>query len=155
VQCPLGASRQLQRVAGWLTAAEARLQHAVLDLRATADDAARLPEQAAEAPGELIDAAARLLHSASQIAALSERVEDASNRLLAAATIGAVSFDLPGPTSRQAAAVSPLIPRTRKDVGRVHAIPIRRRQSRAVAVAEAVRRIFRGRAPPLAAISPL
>src|SRR3954468_20994600 len=40
---PLRTSREFQRVAGWITEAEARLQRAVCGLRNTADDAARAP----------------------------------------------------------------------------------------------------------------
>src|SRR3954451_19122274 len=45
---PLQTSRQLQRIACWLTEAEGQLQRAVHGLRDTADDAARSPERAAE-----------------------------------------------------------------------------------------------------------
>ena len=151
---PLRTSRQLQRAARWLTEAEARLQKGVHALRNTADDAARAPERAAAAPGQLIDAAARWLQSAAQIEALSERLEDASSRLIAAANIGAVCFDVAG-DSRQTAAprltisvpdrrVTPESARTR--------ISIRRQRPRPAVFADAVRRVFRGRAPPRAAI---
>jgi hypothetical protein len=160
---PLRTSRQLQRVAGWLTAVEARLGRAVLALRSTTDDVARSPEHGAGAPGELIDAAARWLHSAAEMASLSERLDDASSRLLAAAKIGAVTFDLPGlDDPRHASAPSRLITgrllldiRLPQASGRILLIVIRYRRSRRIAFADAGRPVFRGRAPPHAAICSL
>jgi len=161
---PLRTSRQLQRVAGWLTEAEVRLGRAVQALRDTADDAARAPERAAEAPGQLIDAAARLLSSAAEMASLSERLDDASGRLLAAAKIGEVSFDLPGlNTDEKQAVIAPRLITGRllmdirlpRESGRIRLTSIRRQRSRRIAFAEAARRVFRGRAPPAAAICSL
>jgi hypothetical protein len=51
---PLQTSRQLQRVACWLTEAEERLQHVVHALRKTADDAGHSPECDRETVGRLI-----------------------------------------------------------------------------------------------------
>ena len=161
---PLWTSRQLQRAAGWLCEAGARLQRASLALRNTVDEAERTPERALEAPWQLIDATARSLYSGMEIAALFDRLEDASGRLLAAATIGAVTFDLPGldNDSRQKAAAPRLITgrllleiRLPEESGRIQLISIRRRRSRPIAFAETARRVFRGRAPPHAAICSL
>jgi hypothetical protein len=160
---PLWASHQLQRAAGWLCQAEAKLVRASLTLRNTVDDAERTPEGAIEAPWQLIDASARSLASAAEMVALFERLEEASGRLLAAARIGAVTFDLPGleNDSRHKAA-APLITgrllleiRLPEENGYSRLISIRRRRSRRLAFADAARRVFRGRAPPHAAICPL
>jgi hypothetical protein len=161
---PLWTSRQLQRAAGWLCQAEARLVRASLALRNAIDEAERTPERALDAPWQLFDATARSLYSGMEIVALCEQLEDASGRLLAAARIGAVTFDLPGlgHGSRQKAAAPRLITgqllleiRLPEESGRIRLISIRRRRPRPIAFAETARRVFRGRAPPHAAIRPL
>lgn len=163
-QHPLRTSRQLQRAAGWLCQAEARLGRAFLALRTTVDEAERTPERALDAPWQLMDATIRSLASASEIAALFERLEQASGRLLAAAQIGAVTFDLPGldHDSRQKPAAPRLITgqllleiRLPEESGGIRLTSIRRRRSRLLAFVETARRVFRGRAPPHAAIRSL
>jgi hypothetical protein len=161
---PLRTSRQLQRAAGWLSEAEARLGRAANSLRNTVNEAERSPESVADAPAELILATAYWCYSAAQIDTLFDRLNDASSRLLAAAKIGAVTFDLPGldNDSRQKAAAPRLITgrllfeiRLPRASGRICLISIRRQRFRPAAFAEAARRVFRGRAPPHAAICSL
>jgi hypothetical protein len=161
VRRPLWTSRQLQRAAGWLCEASARLVRASLDLRNTVDEAERTPERATEAPHQLIDATARFLSNASEIVALFDRLEEASGQLLASATNGAVTFDLPGLDHdfRHKPAAPRLITgqllleiRLPEESGRIRLISIRRRRPRPIAFAETARRVFRGRAPPHAAI---
>jgi hypothetical protein len=161
---PLWTSRQLQRAAGWLCQAEARLARASIALRNTIDEAERTPERALDAPRQLFDAAARSLYSGMEIVAVCEELEDASGRLLAAARIGAVTFDLPGldHDSRHKPAAPRLITgqllleiRLPEQSGRIRLLFVRRRRSRPLAFTETARRVFRGRAPPHAAIRPL
>jgi hypothetical protein len=161
---PLWTSRQLQRAAGWLCQANARLVRASLALRNTVDEAERTPERALDAPYQLIDATVRFLYNASEIVALFDRLEEASGQLLASAKIGDVTFDLPGLAndSRQKPAAPRLITgqllleiRLPEESGRIRLVSIRRRRPRPIAFAETARRVFRGRAPPHAAIRPL
>jgi len=163
-RCPLRTSRQLQRAAGWLSEAEARLGRAANSLRSTVNEVDLSPECAAGAPAELILATAYWFHSAAQIDTLFDRLNDVSTQLLAAAKIGAVTFDLPGldNDSRQKPAAPRLITggllleiRLPRESGRIRLISIRRQRSRPAAFAEAARRVFRGRAPPHAAICSL
>jgi len=161
---PRQASRQLERAACWLNEAEGRLLHAAHALRKTADDAGHSPECDRETVGRLVDATERWVSSIAQMAALHNRLDNASSLLLAAVTVGAVTFDLPGleNDSRQKAAAPRLITgrllleiRLPRESGRIRLISIRRQRSRPVAFAEAARRVFRGRAPPHAAICSL
>jgi hypothetical protein len=94
------------------------------------------------------------------MAALSERLDDASSRLLVAAKTGAVSLDLPGlgDHSHQAADAPRLIPwhpilesPCTPTIG-IRLASVRRHRSRCLAVPEASRRVFRGRAPPHTAV---
>jgi hypothetical protein len=164
VRRPLWTSRQLQRAAGWLCEAEARIGRAFLALRDTVDEASRTPEQALEAPWQLMDATVRSLSSAAEIFALFDRLDDASGQLLAAAKSGAVTFDLPGlkDDSHKKPAGPRLITgqllleiRLPQVSSGIRLISIRRRRLRPIAFAETARRVFRGRAPPHAAICPL
>lgn len=161
---PLWTSRQLQRAAGWLCEANARLVRATLAMRDTVDDVELTPERAAEAPHQLIDATVRFLSNSSEIVALFNRLEEASGQLLASARIGAVTFDLPGldDDSRHKPAAPRLITgqllleiRLPEPSGRIRLLFVRRRRSRPLAFTETARRVFRGRAPPHAAIRPL
>lgn len=141
-----------------------RLHGAANALRNTADDAGRSPECDRETAERLIDAAERWLYSTAQMAALYNRFDNASSLLLAAVTVGAVTFDLPGldRDSRQTAAAPRLITgrllldiRLPQENGCIRLVSIRRQRSRPIAFAAAVRRVFRGRAPPHAAICSL
>ena len=161
---PHQASRRLKLAACWLNQAEGRLQQAVHTLRKTAEDAGHSPECDRETVGRLVDATERWVYSIAQMAALHNRLDNASSLLLAAVTVGAVTFDLPGldNDSRQKAAAPPLITgrlllkiRLPRESGRIRLVAIRCRRSRPVAFAETARRVFRGRAPPHAAICPL
>jgi hypothetical protein len=161
---PIRTSRQLQRAAGWLCDAGARLGRAANSLRDTVNEADGSPEYAADVPAELILATAHWLQSAAEIDTLFDRLNEASSRLLAAAKIGAVTFDLPGLDnhSRPKAAAPRLITgrllleiRLPRESGRFRFISIRRQRVRPAAFAEAARRVFRGRAPPHAAICSL
>ena len=162
---PLRTSRQLQRATSWLSAAERRVWGASNDLRNVAEGAGYLPECDRETARKLyVDATERWLDSAAQVAVLYDRLDNASSRLLAAVSGSAVPFDLPGldHDSRQKATAPRLITgrllleiRLPRESGRIRLICIRRRRPRPLAFAETARRVFRGRAPPHAAICSL
>jgi hypothetical protein len=155
---PDHASRQLERAAYWLTKAERRVWGAAKDLRNAADDAGYSPECEREtAHRRFADATERWLSSTAEVKALYDRLDKTSSLLL-------VTFDLPGldHDSRQKAAAPRLITgrllleiRLPRESGRIRLICIRRQRSRSAAFAEAARRVFRGRAPPHAAICSL
>jgi hypothetical protein len=162
---PLRASRQLQRATSWLREAERRVWGAANDLRDVAEGAGYLPECDRETSAKLFaHATEHWIYGAEQVTALYDRMDNASNRLLAAVTVGAVPFDLPGldKDSGQKAAAPRLITgrllleiRLPKESGRIRLISIRRRRPRPIAFAETARRVFRGRAPPHSAICSL
>jgi hypothetical protein len=162
---PLRVSRQLQRATSWLSEAERRVWRAANDLRNAADDAGHSPECDRQTAGELVlDATELWLSSTAQIAAVYDRLDNASSLLAAAVTIGAVTFDLPGldNESRKKAGAPRLITgrllleiRLPQESGRIRLTSIRRRRSRPIAFVETARRVFRGRAPPHAAICSL
>jgi hypothetical protein len=94
------------------------------------------------------------------MAALGNRLDNASSMLLAAVTAGAVTFDLPrlNNDSRHTAATPRLITgcllldiRLPQESSCIRLMSMRRQRSRRVVFAEAARRVFRGRAPPAAA----
>jgi hypothetical protein len=162
---PLRASRQLQRATSWLSKAERRVWGAANDLRNVADGAGYLPECDRETAAKLFaHATEHWIYGAEQVAGLYDRLDSASSRLLAAVTVGAVPFDLPGlhNDSGHKAAAPRLITgrlllkiRLPKESGRIRLMSIRRRRSRPIAFTGTVRRVFRGRAPPHAAICSL
>jgi hypothetical protein len=155
----------LHRATRWLREAERRVWGAANDLRNVAEGAGYLPECDREMAQELFaHATEHWIYGAAQVAALYDRLDNASSRLLAAVTVGAVPFDLPGldNDSGQKAAAPRLITgrllleiRLPRESGRIRLISIRRRRPRPIAFAETARRVFRGRAPPHAAICSL
>jgi hypothetical protein len=162
---PLRASRQLQRATSWLSEAERRVWGAANDLRNVADGAGSLPECDRETAGKLfVHATERWLYGTAQVAALYDRVDNASIRLLAAVTGSAVPFDLPGidKNSEEKTAPPRLITgrllleiRLPEESVGIRLMAVRRRRPRPLAFAEGARRVFRGRAPPHAAICSL
>jgi hypothetical protein len=151
---PGHALRQLKRAAYWLTKAERRVWGAARDLRNAADDAGYSPKREREtAQRRFADATERWLSSTAEVKALYDRLDKTSSLLL-------VTFDLRGldNDSRQKRLITGgLLHEIRlpRESGRIRLITIRRQRSRPAAFAEAARRLFRGRAPPHAAICSL
>jgi len=155
---PRWATRQLARVSDRLVEAAARLGRGVECMKATNDCVAHAPEDAGDAPERMIGAVEEWIDAASQIAMLSNRLEDTSARLLAYVKAGiAPPFDLDDLFKKEGPAPKPIVfripsPRVLSiENNRIFYIHVRRQRSARLTLAEAPRRIFRGRAPPLVA----
>jgi hypothetical protein len=152
---PLRATRQLQRVSGWLSQAAARLRRGVECLNATTDSIAIAPTDAGDAPERLIDATERWIDAASQLAMLSNRLDETFAKLVAYVGWTVEPLDLSELFKKKRPAPRPVTirhpsPRVLSiENTRIFCIHVRRQRSARVTVAEAPRRIFRGRAPPL------
>jgi hypothetical protein len=155
---PRWATRQMQRVSARLTEAAARLRRGVECLSTTHDcfAQAHTPAEALNAPQRLIDAMTDWLDAETQIALLSRRLEDTSARLAAYIESGiAPPLDLDELLKKDGPVRKPIVfripaPRVLSiENNRIFCIHIRRQRSARLTVAEAPRRIFRGRAPPL------
>src|SRR5258708_205166 len=154
---PIRATRQFQRICGWLGEATARLGRGAACLRATNNSVALAPAYAGDAPGLMIDAVARWIDAAEKLDAISNRWDDSFTALIGYIESGTAPLDLSelyrriGPNP----ALIRLIIRRRpslkflsRESRRIFCIHVRRQRSARVTVTEAPKRIFRGRAPP-------
>jgi hypothetical protein len=155
---PIRAARRIEVASGWLDRAMKQLDCAAAGLRKTRDRAAQSPELAFDAPAKLAVAAVQWMKAARELDTFSQRLEHASAWLLD----GVKSGSIPIPVEEQGAD-----PRKSATTFRLIAPPIlppdwfpyessdapcipARQRSTCLTVVEAERRIFRGRAPPLA-----
>jgi len=160
---PLRAGRQLDQVSGWLAEASEQLARGVKALNETNDQVARVPVYAGGAPRLLIVATAQWIDAATKLAMLSNRLDDSSTALVQYVTGGAAPLDLSELLPTQAPARKrisfALRPPSLKFLSvenrRVFCIHVRRQRSARLTVAEAPRRIVRGRAPPIVSTCPL
>lgn len=153
---PLRASRHLQRVAYWLADAAERLDRARTGLRDTLDRAEQCPRVALDAPEKVIEASMYWVIAYEQLAALSSRVGDTIFWLADSLKSGAIAIPLEERTAKARKAVivfrrtgAPCIPPhlLARERSPIPCLPRRNRRIR-LTVAEGVRRIVRGRAPP-------
>jgi len=155
---PIQATRHLVLVLGWLDEAASQLDCAAAGLRKTADRAAQSPELALDAPEKLIVATGEWIEAAGQLAAFSERFSDTFARLCDSVKDGTIPIPLVEQTAHpEKSAVTFRLnapPRLPSDwfpdeSNDAPCIPVRRQRPDCSTVAEAARRVFRGRAPPL------
>ena len=154
---PLWATRQLVCVSGRLAEAAARLGRGAECWKATNVSIADAPADAGGAPERMIAAIGDWIDAATQLAMLSNRLEDTSARLLAYIKADTGSLDLEKLLKKktEGAIPKPIVfwlpaPRVLSiENNRIFCIHVRRQRSARLTVAEAPRRIFRGRAPPL------
>jgi hypothetical protein len=159
---PRWATRQLVRISGRLVEAAARLGRGAACWTVTHDRIAHAPADAGGAPERMIGAIGDWLDAANQIAMLSNRLEDTSARLLAYINAGiAPPLDLETFLRKEGPAPKPIVfrppsPRVLSiENDRMFCIHVRRQRSVRLTLAEAPRRIFRGRAPPPVSICSL
>jgi hypothetical protein len=155
---PIRAARRIQVASGWLDRAMAQLHCAAAGLRKTRDRAAQSPEFAFDAPAKLAEATVQWAKAAMELDAFSQRLERASAWLLDGVKSGSIAIPVEeqgadaGKTVTTFRLIAPPIlppdwfPYENNDAP---CIPLRRQRSVCPTVAEAARRIFRGRAPPL------
>lgn len=151
---PIRATRQLERISGLLVEASNRLSIGMDRLNSTNRCLAARPADAGDAPERMIDAIARWIAAASALADLSNRLEGTSARLMAYVQAGIAPLDLSELLRKRATPKAIIVrhpsPRVLSiENDRIFSIHVRRQRSARVTVAEAPRRIFRGRAPPL------
>ncbi len=150
---PVRAAHQLERVAGLLAKAAELLQSGVDGLNETTNRVALSPAEAGDAPERLIAATQRWVDAAAQLAALSNRFDDTFAALLDYVNGGTAPLDLSEVFGKSGPA--PTFITTRPSVkvlsiesGRIFCIHLRRLRSARLTVADAPKRVFRGRAPP-------
>jgi len=109
----------------------------------------------------MIGAIGDWIDAATQLAMLSNRLEDTSARLLAYIKADPAPLDLEKLLRKEGPAPKPIVfrlpsPRVLSiENNRIFCIHVRRQRSARLTLAEAPRRIFRGRAPPLVSICSL
>jgi len=152
VERPIRTTRQLERVSGWISEAAARLSRGVDRLIETNDRVALAPAHPGGAPVRVLYAA-RWLGAATQLATLSDQLDDRFAWLTGYIMGGAAPLDL-HELFRKAGAPRTIAIRRGSakalliENSRIFCIRVRRERSTQLTVAEAPRRIFRGRAPP-------
>jgi hypothetical protein len=160
---PLRAGRQMDQVSGWLVEASKRLGQGARELNATFDHLERSPFFSGDAPELLTAAMFRWVDAATKLATLSNRLDDSSSALVDYVKGGAAPLDLselfPKPISAPLRISFIVRPPSQKSLSiensRIFCIHVRRQRSARLTVAEAPRRIVRGRAPPIVSTCPL
>ena len=158
---PLWATRQLVRLWGRLAEASTRLGRGAVCWNAANDCIALAPADAGGAPERMIGAIGDWIDAATQLAMLSNRLEDTSARLLAHLKFDPAPLDLETLLKKEEPAPKRIVlrlpsPRVLSvESNRIFCIHVRRQRSARLTVAEAPKKIFRGRAPPLVSICSL
>jgi hypothetical protein len=150
---PLQAVDQLQRVSCWLADAAAQLQRAQLRLNDTTRCMESAPERAGGSPVPVMDAILQWIDAAGRLTAVSEHLQETSAQLVAVAKAAQPSDFRPVIVAPRPAAARWFLqycPSRPSD--RIQQLLERRRRLAPAAVAEAPRRVCRGRAPPFVSI---
>jgi hypothetical protein len=159
---PRWATRQIRRVSSRLVEAVARLKRGAESINAVNECLAHTTEEAGNAPERLFGVMEGWLDAAAEIADLADRIEDTSAILTAYIESGiAAPLDLDeflkkeGPVRKLIVFQIPAPRVLSIENNRIFCIHVRRQRSVRLTVAEAPRRIVRGRAPPLVSICSL
>jgi hypothetical protein len=150
---PILATHRLERVSGRLARVAELLESGVDGLNETTNRVALSPAEAGDAPEQVIAATQRWIDAAAQLAALSNRLDETFAALIEYVNGGTAPLDLsevfgksgPAPqfiTNRPSVKVLSI------ESGRIFCIHLRRLRSARLTVADAPKRVFRGRAPP-------
>jgi hypothetical protein len=129
----------------------------------TFDNIERAPLFAGDAPQLMIAAMTRWIDAATRLAMLSNRLDDSFTSLTDYVKGGSAPLDLsellpnrgPAPKRISFSVRPPSLKFLSVENRRVFCIHVRRQRSARITVAEAPRRIFRGRAPPIVSTCPL
>jgi hypothetical protein len=154
---PLRASRRMDQVSGWLLEASEQLGRGVKALREANEQIGRVPAYAGGAPRLLIVAMAQSIVATAKLSMLSDRLDDWSTALADYINGGTAPLDLsellprPVPAPRRISFVvrPPSLKFLSVENRRVFCIHVGRQRFARLTVAEAPRRIVRGRAPPI------
>lgn len=153
---PLRATRQMEQVSAWIAEASEQLGRGAREWSATFDNIERAPVFAGDAPRLMIVAMAQWIDAAARLVTISNRLDDSFTSLMDYVNGGSAPLDLselfrkPGPAPRRISFIvrRPSLKFLSIENRRVFCIHVRRQRSARLTVAEAPRRIFRGRAPP-------
>ena len=156
---PARAARKYMRVSGWLDEASMQLASSIRALTVTAVKIVRSPEQVPDAT-PLLETTARWAGAVAKLSALSGRLDVTVDLILDAVETGTTLdfselFRNPIVPARRVIRLRPLPRRLSCDSARIRVIHSRRRRSARLTLADGVRRIIRGRAPPLCSTCPL
>lgn len=154
---PTRAARKYMRVYGWLDEASMQLASSIRALTVTAVKIVRSPEQASDAP-PLLETTVRWAGAVAKLSALSGRLDVTVDLILDAVETGTTldfSELFRNPIVPARIRLRPLPRRLSCDPARIRVIHSRRRRSARLTLADGVRRIIRGRAPPLCSTCPL
>jgi hypothetical protein len=157
---PLRAGRQYKRVAEWIGEITVQLSSAARTLKAGVDELGRTTGDAGNVPEVLTRATARWVDAVGKLTTLSSRLDDTFDLICEAIGSG-TTLDLSALFTRPSG-IAPRVIRLRpvpllrlsRGSGCNRVIQRRRRAAR-LTYADAVRRIVRGRAPPLVSPCPL
>jgi hypothetical protein len=151
---PILATHKMQRASGLLVEAAERLECSTIWMNETTARITEAPEDAGHAPARMIAAMERWIEAVGQLAMLSKRFDETFAELMDYVKGGTAPLDLSELLKRRIHPVpvlarhpSPRVLSIEND--RICCIHVRRQRSVRVTVAEAPRRVSRGRAPPL------
>jgi hypothetical protein len=153
---PIRSTRQLEKVAGWLVEASEQLGRGADGLKTTGYQLERFPADGAGAPSRIIMATGEWIQTATMLAEVSNRLDERIAFLEGYVNDASAPLDLeelfpravPAPRRICFVVRRPSLKFLSRENNRVFCIHIRRQRPGRLTVAEAPRRIFRGRAPP-------
>jgi hypothetical protein len=154
---PIRASRQFGKVSGWIAEASKELGKGAREWSVTFDNLDRARFFTGDAPELMIAAVTRWIDAATRLVTVSNRLDDSFTSLMDYVKGGSAPLDLSELLPKQAPARKRISFNVRPpslkflsiENRRVFCIHVRRQRSVRVTVAEAPRRIVRGRAPPI------
>ncbi len=160
VEHPIRAIHDMQRVTGLLVDATERFGRVLDCICETHDRIAEAPGEAGDAPARMIADLQRWIETGAKLALLGNRFDESFAELIDYVQSGNAPLDLSELLKRRIHPVpvlarhpSPRVLSIEND--RICRIHVRRQRSVRVTVAEAPRRVSRGRAPPLVSICTL
>jgi hypothetical protein len=154
---PIRATRQFEQISGWIAEASKELGNGAREWSVTFDNLDRAPFFTGDAPQLMIAAMTRWIDAAKRLATVSNRLDDSFTSLMDYVKGGSAPLDLSellpkrGPAPKRISFIvrRPSLKFLSVENRRVFCIHVRRQRSARVTVAEAPRRIVRGRAPPI------
>ena len=150
---PIQAVHDMVEVAGLLDEAAKRFGRAGQRITETYDRIAETPGECSDAPARMIEATLRWIETGTELALLGNRFDKSFAELIDYAQSGTAPLDLSELLKRRTHPVPVVARHPRPKVlsvenDRIFCIHLRRQRPSVLAVAEAPKRVSRGRAPP-------
>jgi len=160
VEHPIRAVHEMQRVTGLLVEAADRLDRLGNCIRDTYDRIAEAPAYAGDAPARMIADLQSWIETSTKLALLGNRFDKSFAELIDYAQSGNAPLDMSELIKRRVHPIPVLAKHPRPKVlsienDRIFRIHVRRQRPSILAVAEAPKRVCRGRAPPPVSICSL